>query len=41
MGLAANIDSIGINDVMTRVQKMINTKSRAWTNSEHLAIANV
>ena len=41
MGLMANMDSIGINGVTTRVKKMTDTRSRAGTNSKHLAITDV
>ena len=40
MGLAVNIDSIGINDVMTRAQMMTATRNHTRTNSKHLAITD-
>ena len=41
MGLAANTDSIGINDDTTRAQMMTDTRIRVGTNPRHLAITDV
>ena len=40
-GQMDTIDNIGTNVTMTRVQKMIDTRSRIGTNSKHLAITDV